>query len=394
GQGDVNAIGRVHDYLERIGAVNVGHVRKASEVGGGKVGKRVDEDDQKEVWITFDSGGRRNRRVRNSRGEWVDEKDLEGRTIDHDEEDAATMTAEERAEAREQRLLMKLNSKYFADEELEKVDRSQLKRKRAAAHDSSHSHDASDVLGAYDPFRLIPTRRYSSDIPTPFRVDVHSNTLIIMDFHAHLAHTEIIGLLGGTFDSHSKTLSVRSVFPCKSLSTGVQCEMDPESEMRARETFASENLEVVGWYHSHPTFEPNPSVRDVENQVAYQTLFQRPDGTEPFVGAIVSPYDPRNPLDVSRVKFLHVSQAWNSAGEYRIPYTCQKTIVASDTLPSSLFAQISDLVGEYRYHEHRVDLTKPYRRGGGLSRMDKLLASIGAHAAMAGADAAAGFMAR
>ena len=48
-----------------------------------------------------------------------------------------------------------------------------------------------------------------------------------MDFHSHLAHTEIIGLLGGNFidDNNGqpqKILKVQSVFPCKSTSTGIQ----------------------------------------------------------------------------------------------------------------------------------------------------------------------------
>ena len=48
--------------------------------------------------------------------------------------------------------------------------------------------------------------------------------------------------------------------------------MDPESEMKAREVFARKGLSVVGWYHSHPTFEPNPSVRDIEYQRLYQVI--------------------------------------------------------------------------------------------------------------------------
>ena len=91
-----------------------------------------------------------------------------------------------------------------------------------------------------------------------------------MDFHSHLAQTEIIGLLGGKYQPQQHVLLIESVFPCNSLSTGVQCEMDPESEMKARDVFAEQGLEVVGWYHSHPTFEPNPSIRDIENEVAYQ----------------------------------------------------------------------------------------------------------------------------
>lgn len=93
-----------------------------------------------------------------------------------------------------------------------------------------------------------------------------------MDFHSHLAHTEIIGLLGGNFIQRDSTkiLQVKLVFPCKSTSTGIQCEMDPASEMMAREVFSEKGFNVVGWYHSHPTFEPHPSIRDIENQTSYQ----------------------------------------------------------------------------------------------------------------------------
>lgn len=93
-----------------------------------------------------------------------------------------------------------------------------------------------------------------------------------MDFHSHLAHTEIIGLLGGNFITRGdqKVLQVKTVFPCQSTSTGIQCEMDPASEMKAREVFADKGFDVVGWYHSHPTFEPHPSIRDIENQTSYQ----------------------------------------------------------------------------------------------------------------------------
>ena len=48
--------------------------------------------------------------------------------------------------------------------------------------------------------------------------------------------------------------------------------MDPNSELEAREAFAAKSLDVIGWYHSHPTFDPQPSIRDIENQAMYQVL--------------------------------------------------------------------------------------------------------------------------
>lgn len=50
----------------------------------------------------------------------------------------------------------------------------------------------------------------------------------------------------------------------------MQCEMDPVSQTQASERLAAKGLSVVGWYHSHPAFDPNPSVRDIDTQAKYQ----------------------------------------------------------------------------------------------------------------------------
>lgn len=46
--------------------------------------------------------------------------------------------------------------------------------------------------------------------------------------------------------------------------------MDPVSQTQASEDLALRGLAVVGWYHSHPTFAPIPSVRDIETQAKFQ----------------------------------------------------------------------------------------------------------------------------
>jgi protein MYSM1 len=43
-----------------------------------------------------------------------------------------------------------------------------------------------------------------------------------MDFHSHLAETEVIGLLGGIYESGTKELHITDIFPCRSVSTGIQ----------------------------------------------------------------------------------------------------------------------------------------------------------------------------
>ena len=73
-------------------------------------------------------------------------------------------------------------------------------------------------------------------------------------------------------------------------------ELDPVAELTVREIISNLGLIVVGWYHSHPKFQPDPSVTDVNNQQQYQNLMKDEiSGIEPFVGLIVSTYDLKLP---------------------------------------------------------------------------------------------------
>lgn len=65
-------------------------------------------------------------------------------------------------------------------------------------------------------------------------------------------------------------VQISAAEPCNSVSTGLQCEMDPVSQTQACDVLSSLGFSVVGWYHSHPTFHPNPSVRDINTQDQYQ----------------------------------------------------------------------------------------------------------------------------
>ncbi|CAI5714165.1 unnamed protein product [Peronospora destructor] len=164
----------------------------------------------------------------------------------------------------------------------------------------------------------------------PFHIVVHPDAVFVADLHAHLATCEIIGFLGGKWDEASKTLYIQAAFPCRSLvidgddgSTDV--EMDPGSEIELRGIIENAQLEVVGWYHSHPAFAPDPSVRDIENQTSYQQLFQRPSTadnkpSEPFVALIVGTYDTRRNTPVSLLRYFHTRGEKVSGGACREIY--------------------------------------------------------------------------
>ncbi|KAI8980989.1 hypothetical protein BDB01DRAFT_794919 [Pilobolus umbonatus] len=341
--GDVNAIGRIHEYLERIGAINVDCITNAP-----RPPKRVSHmyEDKEEYFdaagLVVGYEGPRKRKVRNEYGEWVDPRDLEGRVIEH---------------------------KSTEDP----------KPKRVTKRSLHQYYGGDDFSRGYNPFRLVPTNHYSDDLPAPFNVEIVSDVLLVMDFHSHLAHTEIIGLLGGNFirQGDTKILQVKRVFPCQSTSTGIQCEMDPASEMKAREDFREKGYTVVGWYHSHPTFEPHPSIRDIENQTSYQTLFrEEKTGDEPFIGVIITPYDPEIGSDDSQIQYLHISKEWDGTHSFRIPYSCRRHVKQTEQVSPDTLVQFKELIEEYKHYEYKMDMMSLF---GSRTRLDKLLDSLRSH---------------
>lgn len=185
-------------------------------------------------------------------------------------------------------------------------------------------------------------------------------------------------------------IEIKEAYPCKSLNTGhneVNVEMDPSSAFEVRQTIEQKNMKVVGWYHSHPTFLPDPSLIDIENQYNYQRLSQDkyiiepaesteptitttetetkatseaetiPNNTitttanndknnnnldsskdepkktitlEPFVGAIVTPYDPDLKTSASAINWFYVSDNDSTSG--KVPKRLAYEIIDSNNL--------------------------------------------------------------
>ncbi|KAF9158495.1 hypothetical protein DFQ26_007541 [Actinomortierella ambigua] len=195
----------------------------------------------------------------------------------------------------------------------------------------------------------------------PFTITVRSNVLLGMDFHAHLMTTEIIGFLAGTWDRQTKTIDIQANFPCRSLPTGqnhVNVEMDPTSEFEVRQEIEKRNMRIVGWYHSHPTFTPDPSLVDIENQTSYQRLFKdEAMNEEPFVGAIVG----------------KIQAAQERGQPKRLIYD-----LAEDTsLPEEDASHWLKLVDEYRDSPERVNFAEQWRQGESETNLQKLLVSLG-----------------
>ncbi|KAL9951765.1 hypothetical protein ACROYT_G044491 [Oculina patagonica] len=338
--GDVNSIGRVHAFLEDIGAINEGCFdRPVPRVREQGAVTNVKEHFHMESWVN--SLRPRKKRQRNMDGDWVDSSKAEGMTIQH-------LSTDEQAQQE--------------GDSNEKGSPS-LPRKRPSRSKPS-----------YDPFLLVPCRKFPSPSAVPFDVLIQSESLVVMDTHAHMSTTEVIGLLGGNYSHDSRTLKVSKAIPCRSLSTGLQCEMDPVSQTQASEVLALRGLAVVGWYHSHPTFAPIPSVRDIETQAKFQEWFGK--GGAPFIGIIVSPYNYSNVSSQSQIRCLTVSDEWESAGQYRLPYQFDYEVFSDETDEDDTVEQVRSIADDYRRYPFRVQLNRRFGASANLDLLDKLLDSL------------------
>uniref|UniRef100_A0A4W5P1X5 Myb-like, SWIRM and MPN domain-containing protein 1 n=1 Tax=Hucho hucho TaxID=62062 RepID=A0A4W5P1X5_9TELE len=339
--GDVNCIGRIHTYLELIGAINF-NCDQAVYNRPRMVdrSKPRDSRDTLEYQLAqrLQSMRTRKRRVRDVWGNWRDAKDLEGQTYEH-------LSAEELALRREE-----------------------MRRRSKPCKVSRHRR-------LLDPFQLIPCRVFGEDRPEPFQVIVCAEALLVMDMHAHVSMGEIIGLLGGAYSEEDKVLKIFAAEPCNSVSTGLQCEMDPLSQTQACEMLSSLGSAVVGWYHSHPTFHPNPSLRDIHTQDQFQSYFSR--GGAPFIGMIVSPFDPANPSPHSQTTCLMVREDQGPTGPQKLPYRFDYQFSQQQPDWSQLMRRAEWIIYKYKHAHGSVQMDRLFRRDSHLTCLEKMMASLG-----------------
>ncbi|KAI7876253.1 hypothetical protein K492DRAFT_151908 [Lichtheimia hyalospora FSU 10163] len=255
------------------------------------------------------------------------------------------------------------------------------RERTAIAYSQLNKDDDPLTMVKCEPF----TGKPGSDITgcQPFELQVHSNVLLAMDFHAHLMTTEIIGFLAGEWDKEHRRMCIKEAFPCRSLNTGqndVNVEMDPTSAIETRQRIEEKNMTVVGWYHSHPMFAPDPSIVDLENQQNYQTLCREKCGengnqtVEPFVGAIIGPYDPRLPGSLSVVNWFYVS---DSKADRGVPKRLIYELQEDESLCDEQTERLLNLLEVYKDSPEKVDFTDMWRQDIHENKLEKLIKSLG-----------------
>jgi len=194
--------------------------------------------------------------------------------------------------------------------------------RRQVASAMAHLGDTTESLDLTHPANFVGPPGSGAPLAQPFSVSMSSEAMLVMDFHAHLSCCEIIGLLGGTFDAQGRKLTITAAYPCRRTvgsDSSTSVELDAESQVEVTCEMDNQGLIPVGWYHSHPVFEPRPSVKDNENQRNYQALCRdQVTGLEPWVGAIVGPYGETLPSSASQTQLWMVRQQGKDLTPYNV----------------------------------------------------------------------------
>ncbi|XP_062452028.1 MPN domain-containing protein isoform X4 [Rhea pennata] len=106
----------------------------------------------------------------------------------------------------------------------------------------------------------------------PFNVAISSNVLLLLDFHSHLTRSEVVGYLGGRWDTNTQLLTVLRAFPCRTRLGDAESAAAVEEEIC--QSLFLRGLSLVGWYHSHPSGPALPSLHDIDAQMDYQLKLQ------------------------------------------------------------------------------------------------------------------------
>ncbi|XP_064101453.1 MPN domain-containing protein CG4751-like isoform X2 [Macrobrachium nipponense] len=196
-------------------------------------------------------------------------------------------------------------------------------------------------------FELIGNRHPNHDMNTmvelssfqslgrmqPFNVTMSSSAMAVVDVHAHLSTSEVVGYLAGQWDVTNHNLIVSHALP-------VRCRLgDGEKGSTVEKALYDEmeklNLSLVGWYHTHPFSPPLPTLRDIDSQLEYEMKMKGSNDASytPCIGLIVSPYVRGGGQGATTSGFWVMPPPEHKPQEYGRPMSIQFTIVQDAFIP-------------------------------------------------------------
>ncbi|KXJ75074.1 hypothetical protein RP20_CCG012311 [Aedes albopictus] len=225
-------------------------------------------------------------------------------------------------------------------------------------------HDANTLIESI-PFTSIGKMQ-------PFLVSVSSSTILVMDFHCHLTNNEVCGYLGGTWDINAHNLSITHAFPCRN--SRFDRDKAAMCELQIQKLMVKKNLNLVGWYHSHPRFPVQPTLRDCDAQLEYQIKMRGPTEASyiPCVGFICSPYNDDNvTLESSILSFWVLPPPENRPAEYGRPMLMTYNLIHDEVLSEDIKEEMMLTVDYYKqFKRELINFQSSYKNE--ISYIEKL----------------------
>ncbi|XP_066552312.1 MPN domain-containing protein isoform X1 [Amia ocellicauda] len=230
-----------------------------------------------------------------------------------------------------------------------------------------------------DPHMLVELSAFSAiNRFQPFNVAVSSNVLLLLDFHCHLTTSEVVGYLGGRWDTNTQLLTVLRAFPCRSRLA--DRDSAPAVEEEICQNLFMRGLSLVGWYHSHPRGPALPSLQDIDSQMDHQLRLQgSSNGFQPCLGIICGPYYHGNQGVASTITpFWVVPPPEQRPNDYGIPVAVEVTYVQDNFLTSDVLNEMMLLVEFYRGAADLVQFSQLWSPE--TSVLEKIKGSLSGHA--------------
>ncbi|KAM9369083.1 MPN domain-containing protein [Phaethornis superciliosus] len=182
----------------------------------------------------------------------------------------------------------------------------------------------------------------------PFNVAISSNVLLLLDFHSHLTRSEVVGYLGGRWDTSTQLLTVLRAFPCRTRLGDADTAGMVEEEIC--QSLFLRGLSLVGWYHSHPFSPALPSLHDIDTQMDYQLKLQGSgNGFQPCLGLICGPYYHGNPGIESKISpFWVMPPPEQRPNDYGIPMDVEVAYIQDGFLTNDVLQEMMLLVEFYK----------------------------------------------
>ncbi|XP_063923826.1 histone H2A deubiquitinase MYSM1-like isoform X2 [Zophobas morio] len=338
--GDVNCISRIHCYLEQTGVINFGcaqtnYIRPLVDVFQA-IAPTTREKTLKECKTQLKSMGDLGCRPRIKR------------KFANDGEGGCTLTHDEKGDV--------INTTIVSEE----PPKPKIYVKKPS-------------------IRLIYCRPFPEGNPQKYKVKMHLTTLLLMDFHAHTSLTEVMGLVAGSWNPNKNVLTISHYEPCRNIaSSATHCDMCPISQSKAADSIHKRGLDVLGWFHSHPTFAPEPSQQDLDTQQDFQLWI---GDRRPCLGVILSPFSLHGALIASPFRCMVVDKKENFEDQF-VPYKFQVEVVSDESDIERFFTDVRRIFCGMK--ESGVDFGKPYFQDTSITYLEKYITSVRMHLAKCG----------